>query len=1608
MTFNHGHPRRFPYGLLGAIPILLLSVLWVGLAGLRPARGQAALFTAVLPVQEDAAVYANTPDANYGAGSLGAGPNVRSYLRFDLSSLPANATIQQATLRVKAAESSDNFASDVSIGRVDGAWSEMTVTWNSRPPVTPGSNSSTVVYPGSPWVAWDVTPLVQAWFSGAQTNYGFVLGTGPDQQLVRFQARESGIPPELVVDFTMPEDDDPDRPVPQENPFTDLGDAPDSSNNHGQNNTAYPGTLGHFPTVYQNTPPGQPAGPRHVNASMEAILGDGITREREADGGPDADGVNNILREPPPGAGGVVDVANNDRADDGWRNRSVPILDCRRTTLVVRVRKAPGAQLDHMRLNVWFDGNQDGDWEDTGICQFEDGQQARAYEWIVQDYLVDLSAIPAGASQNITVTTVLVHNPAPNQEADGRHWMRFTLSEQEAPRNPDTDLADGRGPHPASAFGTYAFGETEDLVYRTLPEGQPGTLELQKAVTVSSTPVAYGDTVTYTIRLKHRGGSGPVQAEIRDRLPYPQHLLPQMIGGNRQMVKVTERSPGVNPLNARVEVGRNLTTNVVEQRIRWKGTLAPDAEVELSFLVHVHPVCRRGEGTVTLANTASLHAPDGTRQDEKMVQFDAACPSYSLDDIEVEQQVLTDGNSAPDAQSAALEAPSVPLLSSLDQAWMRSTFTNRSGNQVTLGISLNFEEIKVTGASTAATEQALCRSLTLQPGESRAIDRELNIIAILIGLLEEIPDDPAQEVELRSRLRYTLLPPGESLDCALLATLAPEQVGEQVLPLRVRPWDLGDAPDSSNHAAAAMTAYPGVPANFPTVFDVATGAPEGPRHARPRPFHLGQRVEFEPDADLAPAPRNINPSTNTANRDRYDDGINLGSVNFQHCQNSTFQVRVFIHGAAQAALLDKGIDTAYINAWVDGNRDGDWADVAQCDNTSAPEHIVIDAPVDIASLVPGVNTLTVSTSGPVPWPPEQGEQPAWLRVMLSEEKSVKLTGQPYGDGRGPASGYRTGETEDYLLRPQGQGADPAVDVQVHWEPLPLGMDAGAAGVDMAGRSRRLTLKIEYHNNGSEAALDNILTITRSASLQNATILDVVSVPNLGIDKSTPNLDAIEIGDLEPGEGGTVLVSWKVEEGESVQATTLQNQVQMESRQSFDADPSNNGQAWEIPSQRRLPTLGWAMPCVPYAGPGPSATITSQNAATLRGTAEPDSSLVLLLEPLGDEEELTSASVRAQVPLTAPVQVGPTGSWVYQFDNLANGSYRVGVRYGSGAGMSGAWLHGMGTVWGSLVVDSSLPVDPACLVATDGQGRSFQEASGLNQLEPFGLPPLRTGLPYTLTARVTPGRENVRMALLLPAVQQLFYFEDLGNGTLRWSGCLTCVDFTAGAAIANNLIQYSLVVEEEGQENAYSGNVIEASSGIVRDALTGQPMPGATVQLLVQVPLSEATGSVYDVWSGAQPNPQQTDAQGGYLFAPPAGTYRLYVTAPGYQPYRSGDLAVANGEVIAQAIALTPAVQEAPDVWVAVGDGGFNPAVLTVPPGTVVRWVNVGSSDHSVVGSGLDSGWLSPGESYTITAGQAGTYPLQDGADPFTQATLVVDAEAPDPSTQFIFLPVIAR
>ena len=217
----------------------------------------------------------------------------------------------------------------------------------------------------------------------------------------------------------------------------------------------------------------------------------------------------------------------------------------------MRVHRGNNANLEKMYLNVWYDGNRDGDWEDTDICDFTGGQQARSYEWIVQDFAVDMTQINQGDYVDIPVTTLLVHSAEPRKG----HWMRFTLSERQAPRNPQTNLADGRGPSPNGQPADFQFGETEDFLQRPDPEGQvqQDDLILQKRVISTTTPVEYADTVTYQIRLKNNGDAA-VQAEIRDEIPYPQHLLPRASGAGVVYVDVTEISPGVSPLQRRVGI----------------------------------------------------------------------------------------------------------------------------------------------------------------------------------------------------------------------------------------------------------------------------------------------------------------------------------------------------------------------------------------------------------------------------------------------------------------------------------------------------------------------------------------------------------------------------------------------------------------------------------------------------------------------------------------------------------------------------------------------------------------------------------------------------------------------------------------------------------------------------------------------------------------------------------------------------------------------------------------------------------------------------------------------------------------------------------------------
>ena len=71
---------------------------------------------------------------------------------------------------------------------------------------------------------------------------------------------------------------------------------------------------------------------------------------------------------------------------------------------------------------------------------------------------------------------------------------------------------------------------------------------------------------------------------------------------------------------------------------------------------------------------------------------------------------------------------------------------------------------------------------------------------------------------------------------------------------------------------------------------------------------------------------------------------------------------------------------------------------------------------------------------------------------------------------------------------------------------------------------------------------------------------------------------------------------------------------------------------------------------------------------------------------------------------------------------------------------------------------------------------------------------------------------------------------------------------------------------------------------------------------------------------------------------------------------------------------------------------FEPASLTVVPGTTVTWTNAGADAHTVTGDDLafdDSGPLDPGQSFSQTFDEPGTYRYRCGPHPWMEGVITV-------------------
>ncbi|MGA3106374.1 MAG: DNRLRE domain-containing protein [Terriglobales bacterium] len=118
-----------------------------------------------------------TPTTNFGAATLldVNGAKQITYIQFNLASIPATASVSQATLKlyVNAVTTAGSFNVDY----VNGTWSESKIDASNAPPLGAAiaSNVNVTTADKNQYILVNVTSAVQAWLSGSETNNGLAL-----------------------------------------------------------------------------------------------------------------------------------------------------------------------------------------------------------------------------------------------------------------------------------------------------------------------------------------------------------------------------------------------------------------------------------------------------------------------------------------------------------------------------------------------------------------------------------------------------------------------------------------------------------------------------------------------------------------------------------------------------------------------------------------------------------------------------------------------------------------------------------------------------------------------------------------------------------------------------------------------------------------------------------------------------------------------------------------------------------------------------------------------------------------------------------------------------------------------------------------------------------------------------------------------------------------------------------------------------------------------------------------------------------------------------------------------------------------------------------------
>ncbi len=132
------------------------------------------------------------------------GPQYRTYMQFAQSSFPATAS--SAVLWIYMWGQNGFLSGNIDFHLVNAAWDEQTITWDNQPSSSPAALVSVPAgnlqgaYPD--WIAFDVTPLINAWIANPSSNFGFVITNDSGYGFPYFwssQAFDSALAPHLDI-----------------------------------------------------------------------------------------------------------------------------------------------------------------------------------------------------------------------------------------------------------------------------------------------------------------------------------------------------------------------------------------------------------------------------------------------------------------------------------------------------------------------------------------------------------------------------------------------------------------------------------------------------------------------------------------------------------------------------------------------------------------------------------------------------------------------------------------------------------------------------------------------------------------------------------------------------------------------------------------------------------------------------------------------------------------------------------------------------------------------------------------------------------------------------------------------------------------------------------------------------------------------------------------------------------------------------------------------------------------------------------------------------------------------------------------------------------------